>query len=56
MNTRRFPRTMNEAFPRTAAYANAFERHDDHSDLIVLIACAACGIALVCFAVIGWLA
>ena len=29
--TRRYPRTMNEAFPNTAEYAEAIERCDTHA-------------------------
>lgn len=29
--TRRYPRTMNEAFPNTAEYAQAIERCDTHA-------------------------
>ena len=29
--TRRYPRTMNEAFPKTAEYAQAIERCDTHA-------------------------
>ena len=28
--TRKYPRTMNEAFPNSPEYAQAIERHDSH--------------------------
>jgi len=30
-NTRRYPRTMNEAFPNSPEYAQAIERYDTHA-------------------------
>ena len=30
MNTRKYPRTMNEAFPKTAEYAASLERSTRH--------------------------
>lgn len=52
--TRRYPRTMNEAFPNSPEYAQAIERYDTHAGsglfefillLIILAALAFC---------IGW--
>jgi len=40
MNTRMYPRTLNEAFPKTADYACSVERPFDRQDRIVLKACA----------------
>ena len=37
-------------------YACSIERPHDSADLIVLIACGACAVALICFALMGWLA
>ena len=41
--TRRYPRTLNEAFPSDASYACAIERCEDraHSFFGVVLACAA---------------
>jgi hypothetical protein len=47
MSTRKYPRTMNEAFPHTADYASAVERPHRH-DSIVMVACAIAAVSLVC--------
>lgn len=47
MNTRRYPRTLNEAFPHGAEYGCAIERPIDKPDYIVVWA------SLICLAV--WL-
>jgi len=44
MNTRKYPRTINEAFPRTVEYASALERPARYSlrtwpRILVAIAC-----------------
>lgn len=52
--TRKYPRTMNEAFPNTPEYAQAIERYDTHAGsglfefvwLLILIALIAVGIGL----------
>lgn len=46
MNTRRYPRTIREAF-RDADYACAIERPIDPEDRIVLKACAVLAVAFV---------
>lgn len=53
--TRRYPRTMNEAFPNSPEYANAIERYDSHTGsglfefILLLIALAALAMAIVVF-------
>jgi hypothetical protein len=53
--TRRYPRTMNEAFPNSPEYANAIERYDSHAGsglfefILLLIALAALAMAIVIF-------
>jgi len=52
--TRRYPRTMNEAFPNTPEYAEAIERCDTHAGsglfefilLLIAVALLALGIGL----------
>jgi hypothetical protein len=50
--TRRHPRTMNEAFPNSPEYANAIERYDSHAGsglfefILLLIAIAALALAI----------
>ena len=46
MNTRTYPRTLNEAFPRTVEYACAVERPSDRADRIVMWGCGIAAIAL----------
>ena len=52
--TRRYPRTMNEAFPNSPEYAQAIERHDTHAGsglfefILLLIVLAALAFS------IGW--
>ena len=52
--TRRYPRTMNEAFPNSPEYAQAIERYDTHAGsglfefVLLLIVIAALAFA------IGW--
>ena len=54
--TYRHPRSLNEAFPGTAEYANAFEDHldisVDHSDTLVVIVCAVAAVAVAVLAVL----
>jgi hypothetical protein len=52
MNTRSYPRTLNEAFPHTADYACAVERprEIDWQDRVVLWACIVAFV--VCLAVV----
>jgi len=53
--TRRYPRTMNEAFPNSPEYANAIERYDSHAGsglfefILLLIALAALAMVIVVF-------
>lgn len=53
--TRRYPRTLNEAFPNSPEYANAIERYDSHAGsglfefILLLIALAAIAMAIVIF-------
>jgi len=53
--TRRYPRTLNEAFPNSPEYANAIERYDSHAGsglfefILLLIALAALALAIVFF-------
>ena len=54
--TRRYPRTMNEAFPNTPEYAEAIERCDTHAgsglfEFILLLVV----LALLAFAIGLWL-
>jgi hypothetical protein len=54
--TRKYPRTMNEAFPNTAEYAQAIERCDTHAGsglfefILLLITLAA-----LAFSIAWWL-
>ena len=53
--TRRYPRTLNEAFPNSPEYANAIERYDSHAGsglfefILLLIALAALALAIAVF-------
>lgn len=47
MNTRRYPRTLQEAFPHSVEYACAVERPYDSQDRIVLKACAVAIVAVI---------
>lgn len=53
--TRRYPRTMNEAFPNSPEYANAIERYDTHAGsgffefILLLIGLAALVLAIAVF-------
>lgn len=53
MNTRKYPRTLNEAFPRTADYASAIER-TRNPDVMVMKVAGWCAAALGLFMLIGW--
>ena len=58
--TRRYSRTLNEAFPGTADYACAIEGPQQYdrlpvSDKIVMWACAVGGVAVAVMAVFNWL-
>lgn len=46
MNTRRYPRTINEAFPRGAQYGCSIERPFDKGDKLVMWACLAASIGM----------
>lgn len=46
MNTRRHPRTLNEAFPHTADYAASVERPMDHADRVVFKGALAVAVVL----------
>ena len=52
MNTRKFPRTMNEAFPNTADYACSVEAPYHRSDKIVIVASVVCLFGLVAIGVL----
>lgn len=54
MNTRKYPRTLDEAFG-SKEYCEPVERPIDAPDRIVLWACAAAVVAVVVMAVWGWL-
>ena len=56
MNTRRYPRTMNEAFSRTAEYGCAIEKPYHRGDRAVAIALAGAAVYMIVFAVVEWLA
>lgn len=45
MNTRRYPRTLNEAFPQTPEYASSVERPFDREDRIVMWGCVLTAVA-----------
>ena len=47
MNTRTYPRTLNEEFPRTADYASSVTRYD-RQDKVSMTACAVAVVSLVC--------
>lgn len=53
--TRRYPRTLNEAFPNSPEYANAIERYDTHAGsgffefILLLIALAAVAVGICWF-------
>lgn len=55
--TRKYPRTMNEAFPRTVEYANAVERHTPYGwDDKLVIWAGVIGFGLVgLMAMVGWI-
>lgn len=44
MNTRKFPRTSAEAFPRGPEYASSIERPMDKGDKLVMVACIAASV------------
>ena len=52
--TKRFSRSMNEAFPGGTEYANAIERHrsNDHSGIAIVLVC---GVVLAVAIVGTWL-
>jgi hypothetical protein len=57
MNTRKYPRTLDEAFG-SKEYCDPIERphaYFQQQDRIVMLACAAAVVALVVFAAVGWL-
>ena len=56
MNTHRYPRTMNEAFSRTAEYGCAIERPAHHGDKAVGIALAFAAVYMIVAALVEWLA
>jgi len=56
MNTRRYPRTTNEAFMNTPEYGCAIERPYHRGDRAVAIALAFAAVYLICMAVWEWLA
>lgn len=54
--TRKYPRTMNEAFPNSPEYAQAIERYDTHAgsglfEFILLLIV----LALLAFSIAWWL-
>jgi hypothetical protein len=56
--TYRHPRSLDEAFPNTADYANPFEGHIEmnptpHGDRVVMIVCAIAAVAIAVLAVLG---
>ena len=58
--TRTYPRTLNEAFPKTADYANAIEGPHQYdrlpsADRIILKVCAVGFVAVAVMALIGWI-
>jgi hypothetical protein len=58
MNSRKFPRTLDEAFPKTAEYGCAIERphrYFEQQDRIVMWACVVGAAAVVLFSLVGWL-
>ena len=55
MNTRRYPRTMNEAFQRTAEYGCAIERPLTTGDKAVTVACIGASLYLAVFFIVEWL-
>lgn len=56
MNTRRYPRTMNEAFQRTAEYGCAIERPLTTGDRAVTVACIFASLYLAGLFLWEWLA
>jgi len=56
MNTRRYPRTTNEAFTRTAEYGCAIERPCNSGDRAVAIALAGAAVYIVVYMLVEWLA
>lgn len=55
MNTRRYPRTTNEAFQRTAEYGCAIERPLTTGDKAVTVACIFAALYLAVFFISEWL-
>lgn len=58
MNSRKYPRTMEEAFG-SRDYCDPIERphvYFQHQDRIVMLGCAAAVVALVVISAMGWLA
>lgn len=56
MNTRRYPRSTMEAFPRTAEYGAAIERPYHRGDRAVAFALAFAAVYLIGLAIWEWLA
>ncbi len=56
MNTRRYPRSTLEAFPRTAEYGAAIERPYHKGDRAVAIALICAAVYLIGLAIWEWLA
>lgn len=56
MNTRKYPRTLNEAFGPYSHLGPLVEKQDPmpHADKAVLAYCGIAAVVLVCFAIIGW--
>ena len=57
MNTRRYPRTLNEAFGPYADRGPIVEPQDPmpREDRIVVSICGVVGVGLVCLALVGWI-
>lgn len=55
MNTRRYPRTTNEAFMNTPEYGCAIEKPYHRGDRAVAIALAGAAVYMIVFAVLEWL-
>lgn len=56
MNTRKYPRTLEQAFgPYCGREISEPDRPFDWQDSTVLVASALCALGLVIFAVVGWL-
>lgn len=55
MNTRKYPRTLQEAFGPYTSREVLDKTEFDTSDLIVMAVCVAAGLVATVFVVVGWI-